>query len=829
MVTSSTPLNATNSYLTKYDECITMYEKTNESIVDLKQTADNIIRGFGLGRTLIIDSGEGLLVESLLRRGVDAYGLDMSGAVVSNGNQKFSSRFFQSSALSLPFDDESFQTIVATHCIGLLAPKDIPIALKELHRVTGRYAFLTLVNPQYQESSCKFINESRAWWESKCYEAGFRKHPAYYKINPYESLNHDVGEILIPLEKISQSVNFQYPLTALEEERGLHMDMTRDFGERSDAHIIRYQWACNYIKPGDRVLDAACGLGYGSHVIKHLTRAKKIIGIDGSNYAIEYARTNFSCSRDRVEYKIGMLPDILSTYPDCSFDTIISFETLEHVEAPASLLSEFHRLLVPGGRVIVSVPNDWSDETGEDPNPFHLHVYDWKRLRSELSENFILEEAFAQTASQCKNTAVGNHWEPRHRSLHSVVWGENSPTDCEWWLMTAMKSPLEIEAPYHEQVFSNISDTEHPSICYAKYFINPWLMHSIVNSEYRIKNLIELEKLTIKAMEIYPSNSNDFKAALCVRAYQYLKNNDKNQINRTIVEIDRIPCTDPENPMDLRWRVSLLYIKGKLLEASGELVQAQEIFSKCSSINIHDFGIHLSTKTTEAAYLAGKIAYSLGKISEAKRCWQYGIEIGNTLLKIELTDVLINSDFPNLFNHGDGIREYTVAWDNIARCANGLHLLHHSDSINYATLDNCHQTEYSGVTADLVATRQTLVHRTKILERTSSALEHQTKELVQIRQALVQRTEMLEHASGDLQERTQDLIHTRQVLIERTELLERANHDLQSRTEELILTRQTLVERTEILEQTNNLLASRTKELNSYLSNPFYRYFASKK
>lgn len=63
---------------------------------------------------------------------------------------------------------------------------------------------------------------------------------------------------------------------------------------------------------------------------------------------------------------------------DASFDIIISFETLEHVENPESVLNEFYRLLSPGGRLITSVPNDWSDESGEDPNPFHFHVYKLK-------------------------------------------------------------------------------------------------------------------------------------------------------------------------------------------------------------------------------------------------------------------------------------------------------------------------------------------------------------------------------------------------------------------------------------------------------------------
>ncbi|MCP4474728.1 MAG: hypothetical protein GY821_09230 [Gammaproteobacteria bacterium] len=53
--------------------------------------------------------------------------------------------------------------------------------------------------------------------------------------------------------------------------------MLRETGEHSDAQIACYHWACHYIKPGDKVLDAACGLGYGAWLISRLTYAKKVI------------------------------------------------------------------------------------------------------------------------------------------------------------------------------------------------------------------------------------------------------------------------------------------------------------------------------------------------------------------------------------------------------------------------------------------------------------------------------------------------------------------------------------------------------------------------
>ena len=269
--------------------------------------------------------------------------------------------------------------------------------------------FLQLATTVDRDGHWHLTVEGRAWWETKCFEAGFRKHPAYYRINPYESLHEDSWQISIILEKIPEQANRKYPIEALAEERDLHMDMLREFGERSDAHVSRYIWAEKYVRQGDRVLDAACGLGYGSYALSELSKAKSITGIDGSHYAIDYAQENFSVLSPKLDFFSGYLPKCLEKYPDGHFDVVVSFETLEHVENPEALLKAFHRLLSPGGRIVVSVPNDWSDETGEDPNPYHLHVYTLDKLREQIKQHFIPEALFSRLRVVVKRPQHGIH------------------------------------------------------------------------------------------------------------------------------------------------------------------------------------------------------------------------------------------------------------------------------------------------------------------------------------------------------------------------------------------------------------------------------------
>jgi len=733
-------------------------------LTDMDRIAEQIVMTCGIERTLDVGSGEGLLVASLLRRGVDAHGVDVSEVVTARCNRRMPDRFTQGSVLELPFEDGSFQTVASTDCLEHLAPEDVPKALKEIYRVAKRYVFLQIATTNDRDGQRHLTVEGRAWWEAKCFEAGFRKHPAYYKVNSYEALNADGWQITIVLEKIPEHAHKKYPLSALAAERDLHMDMLREVGERSDAHVARYLWAEKYVRQGDRVLDAACGLGYGSYALAELSKASKITGVDGSDYGVDYARENFCPLSPKLDFFAGYLPECLAKYPDAHFDVIVSFETLEHVEHPEALLTEFHRLLSPGGRIVVSVPNDWSDETGEDPNPHHLHVYDWHRLRTELSKHFILENAFAQTASRCKVREKLNQWESRGRSLYPVAWEDESPADCEWWLMTAMKSPLASVQPYLERVFSNIKDSGHPSIQYAKYFENPWLMHAMVNSEYRLKDASALEALATDVTRRFPLGSNDHSAALCVLSYLSLDDVDSDRKISLITNIDNVLGLPNQNPMSLRWRVSLTFVKARLLESIGRLGDALNIYLECAKIDVKSFGVHLSTKTTEAAYRAGLIAYAVRDLTLAKNTWAFGVSIGGSLLEVDLPEVLINPEWPNLFNHGDGAREFALAWDNIARCANGLNLLQSGSAIDYQALENCFQTEYSGVTGDLLHTRRYLA-------------EH-NRELVATRETLQERTVRLEHVSDELRSRTEELVATRETLQERTVRLEKSITDL---------------------------------------------------
>jgi 2-polyprenyl-3-methyl-5-hydroxy-6-metoxy-1,4-benzoquinol methylase len=115
-------------------------------------------------------------------------------------------------------------------------------------------------------------------------------------------------------------------------------------------HFHRYVFASEWVG-GLKVLDAACGEGYGSALLA--TVAASVTGVDVSPQAIEHARSRYS--GNSLEYRVADCLDL--PFDDGTFDCVVSFETLEHLEAHDGLMKEFRRVLKPKGFLIISSPD----------------------------------------------------------------------------------------------------------------------------------------------------------------------------------------------------------------------------------------------------------------------------------------------------------------------------------------------------------------------------------------------------------------------------------------------------------------------------------------
>jgi SAM-dependent methyltransferase len=146
-------------------------------------------------------------------------------------------------------------------------------------------------------------------------------------------------------------------------------------GELVEAeHMIRY-WSAAALAGGRRVLDAGCGLGYGSALLAD-RGAESVDAVDLSESAVEAARARFG---DRARFAVG---DVTSLpFEDDSFDLVVCFEVIEHIDEQEAALDELLRVMAPGGLLLVSSPNRDAYVPG---NPHHVHEYTPAELEATL-------------------------------------------------------------------------------------------------------------------------------------------------------------------------------------------------------------------------------------------------------------------------------------------------------------------------------------------------------------------------------------------------------------------------------------------------------------
>ncbi len=179
---------------------------------------------------------------------------------------------------------------------------------------------------------------------------------------------------------------------AVTELAGAEFTGERVIPEQVDAdllneHVARYRFANGFIAgrtARPRVLDAGCGSGYGT---AELTNAEAITAADISADAVEYARRKYG--REGVRFLRASCEAM--PFAGESFDLVVAFEVIEHLEQWQDLISEANRVLAAGGTLLVSTPNrDYYAESRGDagPNPFHVHEFEYEEFREALTAVF---------------------------------------------------------------------------------------------------------------------------------------------------------------------------------------------------------------------------------------------------------------------------------------------------------------------------------------------------------------------------------------------------------------------------------------------------------
>jgi protein-L-isoaspartate O-methyltransferase len=148
-------------------------------------------------------------------------------------------------------------------------------------------------------------------------------------------------------------------------------------------HLHRYALVAMLVQ-GQRVLDLACGEGYGVRMLAG--RAASVVGVDIDENVVRHASAKYGAPN--IEFHSGSIT-ATPIKEDHSFDTVVCFEAIEHIDDHERLLLEVKRLLKPGGVFIVSTPNKavYQDVSSEE-NPYHVKELYFEEFQSLLAAHF---------------------------------------------------------------------------------------------------------------------------------------------------------------------------------------------------------------------------------------------------------------------------------------------------------------------------------------------------------------------------------------------------------------------------------------------------------
>jgi len=146
----------------------------------------------------------------------------------------------------------------------------------------------------------------------------------------------------------------------------------------------KYYFVFNKITKGDKVLDVACGRGFGTFLLSQ--KAKEIIGLDIDQPSIEEAKTNFN--GENLNFLLG--DGRKMKFPDNYFDAVVSIETIEHLneEDQVEFINEIKRVLKPNGRLFLSTPDRYVvAKQGMAYGAFHEKEFTKEELINFLDKN----------------------------------------------------------------------------------------------------------------------------------------------------------------------------------------------------------------------------------------------------------------------------------------------------------------------------------------------------------------------------------------------------------------------------------------------------------
>jgi len=176
-------------------------------------------------------------------------------------------------------------------------------------------------------------------------------------------------------------------------------------------HLAVYEWIAERMG-GRKVVDLACGEGYGSDLLARSAAA--VIGVDANPEAYEHARLRYW--HPNLEFRRELVEDFRDPV-----DAVVFLQTIEHIHEPEKLLAHFAQIAPLS---YVSTPNRITlagPDAEKSENPWHLKEYDIGEYRELLEPHFSKVEilgVFHARKLRAQEIALKLGWDRVHRELH---------------------------------------------------------------------------------------------------------------------------------------------------------------------------------------------------------------------------------------------------------------------------------------------------------------------------------------------------------------------------------------------------------------------------
>jgi SAM-dependent methyltransferase len=178
-------------------------------------------------------------------------------------------------------------------------------------------------------------------------------------------------------------------------------------------HLAVYEWIAARVQ-GMRVVDLACGEGYGSDVLART--AARVVGVDANPQAHEHARLRYRRSN------LGFVCELVETFSQ-EADAVVFLQTIEHLKDPGAVLERCRSLAGGRGSVFVSTPNVLTlapAGASRSENPWHVHEYRAEEFQALCRSCFADVEMFGLFHARklrAHELALRMGWDGVHRRL----------------------------------------------------------------------------------------------------------------------------------------------------------------------------------------------------------------------------------------------------------------------------------------------------------------------------------------------------------------------------------------------------------------------------